>query len=424
MSYKSVLIALASLVLLAAAVTHESVDVVRKPARKRSPLTRPDGTFDPLEAKRHSVKIANKYRRNIINFQRNTGRLPENVARIPDLATYPAEVLQKRQKVRLIDEDDDSEWAGTISIGTPPVAFLVDFDTGSSDLWVPSSSCDKCGLHQTYDPSLSSTAASRNGTFEIEYGDGSSASGPIFTDTVTVGGKNVTGQYFSAVMSESSEFTSDPVDGLLGLAFPAISNLGENPFFLNAFAQKRLPHNMFAMRLASSGNYSELYLGGTHDSLYDGDIEYHNLSSANGFWQIGGAEVLVHGSSVFSNFQTVIDSGTTIMYGPPDAVKDVYAAVNGSRLYDKTNGYYSYPCDTPPTIAFSWGGKSWPISAANLNLGLTAEGSDECVGSLAGQDVGLGRDVWLLGDSFMKNVYTVFSFEDNAVGFAALSKEG
>jgi cathepsin D len=43
-----------------------------------------------------------------------------------------------------------------------------------------------------------------------------------------------------------------------------------------------------------------------------------------------------------------------------------------------------------------------------------------CVGALAGQDIGLGDGVWLLGDSFMKNVYSVFDFGTNTVGFASL----
>ena len=44
-------------------------------------------------------------------------------------------------------------------------------------------------------------------------------------------GVEVTGQYLSAVTSESSEFSEDPADGLIGLAFPAISNLGHVHIF-------------------------------------------------------------------------------------------------------------------------------------------------------------------------------------------------
>ena len=57
----------------------------------------------------------------------------------------------------------------------------------------------------------------------------------------------------------------------------------------------------------------------------------------------------------------------------------------------------------------------------SFNLGPRQDGSGLCIGALVGQDMGLGTNVWLVGDSFMKNVYTVFSFEQNAVGFAALS---
>ncbi|KAJ4477578.1 aspartic peptidase domain-containing protein [Lentinula lateritia] len=122
-----------------------------------------------------------------------------------------------------------------------------------------------------------------------------------------------------------------------------------------------------------------------------------------------------------SDFEVITDSGTTIMYGPPSAVKEFYAQVSGSKLYDSTDGCYSVPCDSPPEVSFSWGGDSFTISADNFNLRTTSSGASTCVGALAAEDLGLGDSAWLLGDSWMKNVHTVFSFSKTAVGFANLA---
>jgi cathepsin D len=102
-------------------------------------------------------------------------------------------------------------------------------------------------------------------------------------------------------------------------------------------------------------------------------------------------------------------------------VRSLSPSLSSTILTLPSPGYYSYPCATPPTIAFSWGGSDWAISADNLNLGQTESGSKDCVASLAAQDLGLGDGVFLLGDAFMKNVYTVFDADQEAVGFAELA---
>ena len=117
---------------------------------------------------------------------------------------------------------------------------------------------------------------------------------------------------------------------------------------------------VFAFKLAANG--SELYLGGTNDELYKGDFEYHPVDTSTGFWQITDAEVSLDGVTIVSDFETIIDSGSTIMYGPPEDVKKFYDAIPGSGVFDADYGYYYFPCNSVPTVAFSWGGKQWNIS--------------------------------------------------------------
>jgi aspergillopepsin I len=93
--------------------------------------------------------------------------------------------------------------------------------------WVFSSetpSSESAG-HTVYDPSLSSTAQELPGyTWNITYGDGSSSSGNVYTDTVTVGGTTVTNQAVELAEQVSTQFQQDTdSDGLLGLAFSSIN---------------------------------------------------------------------------------------------------------------------------------------------------------------------------------------------------------
>ncbi|EIW51548.1 acid protease [Trametes versicolor FP-101664 SS1] len=379
---------------------------------KRGSLTHPNGTFNGEKAVAARLKLESKHRQNLINLEHNIGS-----AKFQEL--YPGvdtSKLAKRAGIPLTDQEDDLEWTGSISIGSPAQTFNVDFDTGSADLWVPSSSCSSCKGHKQYNPSRSSTSQSERGSFSIEYGDGSTASGSVFTDTVTAGGVTVTNQYLSGVTSESSEFTQDPADGLMGLALTPISELGHDPFFVSAVNQGVVAESVFGFKLAPSG--SELYIGGTNSRLFSGSLEYHPIVKNNGFWQIGNGKALLNGRTVASDIQTIIDSGTTLMGAAESTVAAFYNNIPGSGFNDQFQTY-TFPCDQTPQVSFSWGGKTWAIDENDFNLGQVS--GNDCAGALTVVDLNQPSNVWLLGDTFMKNVYTAFSIDQNAVGFAALA---
>ena len=106
-------------------------------------------------------------------------------------------------------------------------------------------------------------------------------------------------------------------------------------------------------------------------------------------------------------------------------------------MFDKDNGLYQFPCSSDPTIVFNWGGKDWTVSKEEYARSLAANSAsltqfcsfnlvptddpDQCVGGIMSADFGLGDNVWILGDTFMKNVYTSFDFGTNTVGFATLA---
>ncbi|KAJ7183956.1 acid protease [Mycena filopes] len=392
------------------------------PLSRRTSFTGAEGVFDKDRAIAATIATLNKHYHNLANFEKNTGTSVE--VRAP--AILPADVeerLNKRQSEALKD-DQDREWTGTISVGTPKKNFVADFDTGSADTWIPSSSCNSiaCSVKTKYNPASSSTSSKKPGTLFIQYADGSSISGPVYTDTVTIGGVTATNQVFSAVTTLSQDFLFESIDGLVGLALPPIAGLPSSlgtPFFLTAQAQHTVPVGQFAFYLAATG--SELYLGGTDTKKYTGAIEFTGINTTTGFWQAMGGQAKVGGSVVLSGLQTIVDSGTTLMYCQPAATKAIYAKVPGSKVFDAKNGYYSYPCATPPQLSFNYGGKDWTVSAANFNLGTTTLRSKDCVGALLSLDMPFGPNTCLLGDVFMRNVYTVFDVDREAVGFASLA---
>jgi len=170
-------------------------------------------------------------------------------------------------------------------------------------------------------------------------------------------------------------------------------------------------------------------MGYTNSSLYTGSIEYHNLTETPTWWVIDISGITIQGNSITpptgSSAEAMIDSGTTLIYGPASTVEEVYSNIPNAQMIESGDwaGYYQYPCSTSVNLTLSFGGAFWPISNADFQA-VQGSGSDanQCIGALAPTEQSAGFPAWIVGDTFLKNVYTVFSYSPAAVGFAALSE--
>ncbi|KIJ63347.1 hypothetical protein HYDPIDRAFT_92725 [Hydnomerulius pinastri MD-312] len=399
---------LVALLALAAALPHPSPLSIA--LRKRSTLT-VDGVVDLSAVRSHMAHTQTKFLRGAAAFERNTGR---------SWSRSKSTVRRATGSDPLTDDSND-RWYGTITVGTPAVEYKVDFDTGSADLFLPASNCGStCEGHTLYNPNISSSAVDLHQMFELTYGDGSTVLGEQYTDTVGIAGFTAKNQTLGAASQYSTGFQASNFapDGLMGMAFEDISVFTANSVMQTLVAEKTLSEAMFAFKLASSG--SELRIGGVNSALYTGSITYTPVTE-QGFWLINGDAISANGKEAFTNFPAIVDTGTTLILGDESTVGQFYNALNAT---DIGGGFYTFPCNSMPSVSITISGRVFALSAETFNLGSYDSSGESCVGAIAATGSLGGNsllDTWILGDTFLRNVYSVFDIGQLRVGFADLA---
>ncbi|KAI0028325.1 aspartic peptidase domain-containing protein [Vararia minispora EC-137] len=407
------LLCLAAPSLAAPRVEHARVDGLHVPLRRRAA---PERTAEWLQ--REKLKLETKY-------------------------GSPAARKRSSGYNMLVNQDTDSSYYGSIAVGTPATAYDVILDTGSADLWLAASGCSSgCSSSiATFDGTSSSTFSNLSSSFSITYGSGV-VNGYLVTDVVQMAGFEVSDQTFGACPPMSSGLVDAPVSGLLGLAWQGLSSTGAKPFWQQLYESGVLDTaemGFFLTRYLNVSRASSLEQGGvftlgaTNTTLYTGSIAFQSLTQSDLYWTIALDSVVVGGGTVSmgsGSTNAVIDTGTTLIGGPSTEVANIYAQISGSQaLSGSYNGYYSFPCSTSVNVSMTFGGRAWSIAPADFNLGQLD--SSTCIGAFfvfSSSSTPLSRRAsssssiaWIVGDTFLKNVYSVFRASPAAVGFAQLS---
>ncbi|KAL9233049.1 hypothetical protein vseg_008090 [Gypsophila vaccaria] len=235
----------------------------------------------------------------------------------------------------------DVQYYGEIGIGTPPQRFNVVFDTGSANLWVPSSKClfsIACYFHSRYNSRLSSTYSSIGGkSWKISYGSGY-VYGSFSRDNVNIGGLLVKDQVFlEARVERSFDLILTKFDGILGLGFQEISIGHATPLWYNMVQQRLVSRQLFSLWL-NQDPYSavggEIVFGGVDKKHYVGSHSYVPIAN-NGYWQIDirGVNIADKETGHCSDgCPAILDSGTSLLAGPPNVVEQLNHAIGAEGI--------------------------------------------------------------------------------------------
>uniref|UniRef100_A0A8C3R5X8 Peptidase A1 domain-containing protein n=1 Tax=Cyanoderma ruficeps TaxID=181631 RepID=A0A8C3R5X8_9PASS len=309
----------------------------------------------------------------------------------------------------------DSSYFGEISIGEPPQKFLVLFDTGSSNLWVPSWDCKSpaCFNHAKFKPGDSATFTPGGGSYTVSYGSGA-VTFVMGCDTLKIQSITVTDQEFGLSQDEPTQpFYFADFDGILGMAYPSLAVGGMATALKGMLEQNQLAEPIFSFYFSRQPTYEyggELILGGVDPELFQGDITWTPVTQEL-YWQVALEEFAV-GQSVSSwcsqGCQAIVDTGTFLLTVPQEYLESILETLGAQET--------SYGVSSMPSITFSIGGTQLPLSPSAYILnsnGYCTLGIE--VTYLPSQD---GQPLWILGNVFLKEYYTVFDMANNRVGFA------
>ncbi|KAF5311220.1 hypothetical protein D9611_013048 [Ephemerocybe angulata] len=329
---------------------------------------------------------------------------------------------------QIVSNDRNYVLPVTVGRNDKPQTFLLQVDTGSSDLWIASTDCtsSECSditssssstnsvassSKAMYDPG-SSGADSTGADFTISYLQGD-VSGPVYWDKVQIGGYGIENQAVAAASSVASEPLSPAFHGILGLALPLNSVIAQSlpPVTSNDPDGAAWASNLFSItpvRNAPARRFVSMLLSrpesdripsllgiGRHPEyitslpLVDGKtsearVEYDSLvaeRSGTLFWKTGVRAVTVYVQNDGGVTEVrevtlpravgggafpsaVVDSGVPVILARSQIANAIWGALGIGPAED---GMYYIPCTTPLNLTITLDGRS-PIPLHPLDL--------------------------------------------------------
>lgn len=306
--------------------------------------------------------------------------------------------------------------------------YPVQLDTGSSDLWIKGA--------QTPIPNSKPTDTTYNLTYAIGW-----AYGHISYSPVTFANLSIASQAFLDVSDAQNPALGYGANGIVGLGFTSLSTIDALVNHTGSSTGRSLLYNMFEAN-PSEPNFLSFALQRSTDSGDEvegsfaiGEYEPKYIAVANqtaiptwpvthpSRWNVLLDAVIINhaNDTILIPTTTVVgapknkavvlmDSGSSFTYAPKAICDAIYGDIPGA-YYDSQIGQWVIPCSYEVNMALQIAGDIFPIHPLDVNpSGLTS--TNTCVGSFIPQtvSVGAGEFDWLIGDNFLRSVYSIYNF--------------
>lgn len=314
-----------------------------------------------------------------------------------------------------IDEDgQDYSYFSTVKFGSKGRPMYMLIDTGSANTWVMGTECNSssCEVHNLFGPPDSTTLNVTKDPWTLTYGTGT-VEGVVASDTVAFANYSIE-LGFGLATTASDDFDSYPMDGLLGLGRPSSNILGTPTIMEVLSARNELASNIVGIHLQRNSDGAkdgQITFGDVDHSKFSGDISYTKALANDGNWEIAVADCAVNGVSTNLTGRTAtIDTGTSYILMPPTDAAALMSLIPGSVA---SGEYYNIPCSATEELQFTLSGVTYSVGPKDY-LGKAT--GNTCISNVVAHQA-FGPDQWILGDVFLKNVYTVFDYDKQRIGF-------
>mmetsp|Transcript_51129 Transcript_51129/g.119782 ORF Transcript_51129/g.119782 Transcript_51129/m.119782 type:complete len:476 (+) Transcript_51129:65-1492(+) len=331
--------------------------------------------------------------------------------------------------VQDLENVHDIVYTINLDIGSPGRRAKLILDTGSSDLWVSP-------LAYAASSSRTSNLCRRRSSMLV-YGTGQ-VFGDELCDRVCLADLCVANQSFVAVQRVEHLGPGNvlrDVDGILGLAFPALlmeAGAGKIATFLQSLGKAgAFAHLSFSLVLKAPDQQSMLRLGELQEvkaaaaaATGHAGIELPVLNPANShdplYWMVAGA---VAGNPA----PFAVDSGTTLIVAPLDALPMVFSRIMTPMEFQQCKPSQDQPFTTCPCnvqlkpLDFQFIGQNDNVMhivkltpEELLGQSYEYEGTQWCYLNIQFAPT-RQMQFWILGTVFMKKVHTVFDVTQQKV---------